>query len=295
MARRGINPNRDTASPRAVGTEWASEAGLAEAERIRDSAMATTLALEETLSPREAERRREVPVTDTSAANPRKARALPPPDAERRMLSSNMQKALNKSKVGWADSLPRTRRAAVSRTVGNPERLGGINAALHSTVGMKSDLPPAVQRRVGEIDRSISEFERTNDREHIVYAVLQAPVDHGSSRAALRDSLERQAARGEDARPLPFDGYIPATHSLGNIQDGNDIVMEIRTRSGAYVGSSDTTPNSDHIIGRGRVLRPVGVHEVSFVRDDGTRGTRRVVQMDDITPTTSDIRSTEGR
>ena len=62
--------------------------------------------------------------------------------------------------------------------------------------------------------------------------------------------------------------------------------MEIRTKSGAYLGTSDTTPDASHLVGRGRVLRPVSVHEVSYVKPDNTRGTRTVVQMDDVTPET---------
>ena len=60
--------------------------------------------------------------------------------------------------------------------------------------------------------------------------------------------------------------------------------MEIRTTSGAYLGTSDTTPDANHIIGRGRVLRPVSVQEAEFTRPDGSQGKRMVVQMEDVTP-----------
>ena len=89
---------------------------------------------------------------------------------------------------------------------------------------------------------------------------------------------------GGENSTLTFDSYIPASHSIGTLRDSPDIVMEIRTKSGAYLGTSDTTPDASHLVGRGRVLRPVSVHEASFVRPDGTRGTRTVVQMDDVTP-----------
>lgn len=287
MGRTTVNPNVDAPpAPHTRGTEWASEAAEAEREEIRGEARATAAAMSETLSEREADARREVPRTITDAANPRKDRALPPPDAERRMLSSNMQKALNKQKVAWSNDLPKTRHAAVTRTVSSQKSLEGVNSALHDSVGVRSELRPATQRRVRELDRSIQDYERGNDRQHVVYSVLKSPKDHGNSRNALRRSLERMSNDPDDDNPrsLTFDGYIPATHSLGNVPEGDDIVMEVRTRSGAYLGSSDTTPNSDHIVGRGRVLRPVGVHEVTYVRPDGSNGTRTVVQMDDVTP-----------
>ena len=163
-----------------------------------------------------------------------------------------------------------------------------MNRELNGVVGMRSDLPPATQRRVREIDRSIQAFERTNEREHIVYTTLKAPKDHGNSRNALRNRLEEmtQNEEGSENSTLTFDSYIPASHSIGTLKDSPDIVMEIRTKSGAYLGTSDTTPDASHLVGRGRVLRPVSVHEVSYVKPDNTRGTRTVVQMDDVTPET---------
>jgi hypothetical protein len=168
------------------------------------------------------------------------------------------------------------------RTVSTAQGLEDVNTALRSTTGRRSDLPPALNRRVSQVDRAIQAYETNNERTHIVYAVLRAPRDHGSSRAAVRRRLE-QMSRRTDNDGMTVDGYIPATHSLGTISDGRDVVMEIRTTSGAYLGTSDTHPDASHILGRGRRLRPVGVAEVTYTRPDGTTGTRTVVQMQDIT------------
>ncbi len=283
MGRNALNPNVEAPPrPHTRATEWSSPILEAEREAVRADNAAASAALSELMPAREADARREVPRLRMDAANPNKARALRGPDVERRMLSSNMKKDLAKSKRGWVETLPKVRRQAVQRVVGSRENLEGINQALNSTVGVKSDLPPAVRRRVEAVDRAISDFERTNEREHIVYSMLMSPRPHGNSRNALRARLLAMS-ESNDAT-LTFDSYIPATHSLGNVAESPDIVMEIRTRSGAYLGSSDTRPDADHIVGRGRTLRPVGVHEVSYVREDGTRGTRTIVQMDDVTP-----------
>lgn len=291
MARKAVNPNVDSPpSPHTRKADWENLTDAAQRDAARGETAATDAALSDTLTSREAAARQEVPRARTDAANPNKSRALPPPNAVRGMLSSNMKKDNNKSKRRWLENLPQTRLQAVSRTMTDRENLEGVNRALHSVVGRRSELTPAIRKRVEGVDRAIGDYERTNERQHLVYAVLKAPYPRASSRTALRNRLAEMAGRGDtkavgdSTRDLTFDGYVPATHSLGTIPDGPDVVMEIRTRSGAYLGTSDTTPNADHIIGRGRVLRPVGVHEVPYIAEDGTRKTRYIVQMDDVTP-----------
>lgn len=291
MARRSsLNPNAAaTPGDYSRASEWSSIEAEADRQDIRADAAAGAAALGETVTQRETDARREVPRTVDTAANPRMSRSFPSASAERPMLSSNRKKSYNKAKVEWDGNLPKTRHASMTRTVGNPERLEGVNNALYGVVGMRSELPPGVRRRVSEIDRSIQDYETNNPRQHIVYATLRAPRDSQGSRDSVQRELGRMTERPDSEAPnqqnsLTFDGYVPSTHSLGNIPDGDDIVMEIRTRSGAYLGSSDTTPNADHLVGRGRVLRPVGMQDVEYVKPNGARGTRRVVQMDDVTP-----------
>lgn len=282
-----VNPNVDTEPEENTrGTEFSTDAAEREREDIREDARTTAAALRENMSERTAEARSEVPRVRTDSINPRKSRRLPSPSAERQMLSSNMKKEYNKTKRGWVEQMPKSHYHAMKRTMSNRQMLESVNRELNGVVGMRSDLPPATQRRVREIDRSIQAFEATNEREHIVYTTLKSPKDHGNSRNALRNRLEAMTKNedGGDDSTLTFDSYIPASHSIGTLKDSPDIVMEIRTKSGAYLGTSDTTPDASHLVGRGRVLRPVSVHEASFVKPDGTRGTRTVVQMDDVTP-----------
>lgn len=282
-----VNPNVDTEPEENTRkVEFSTEAAEREREDIREDARTTAAALRQNMSQRTAEARSEVPRMRTDSINPRKSRRLPSPSAERQMLSSNMKKEYSKTKRGWIEQMPKSHYHAMKRTMSNRQMLEGINRELNGVVGMRSELPPATQRRVREIDRSIQAFEATNQREHIVYTTLKSPKDHGNSRNALRRRLEAMTENrdGEENSTLTFDSYIPASHSIGTLKDSPDIVMEIRTKSGAYLGTSDTTPDASHLMGRGRVLRPVSVHEASFVKPDGTRGTRTVVQMDDVTP-----------
>lgn len=281
-----VNPNVDSAPEEYTRrAEFSTESAEREREDIREDARATATALRENMSERTADARSEVPRTRTDAINPRKSRRLPSPSSERQMLSSNMKKEYNKGKRGWVEVMPKSHYQAMKRTMANRQMLEGVNRQLNSVVGMRSELPPATRRRIGEIDRSIQAFESQNEREHIVYATLKSPKEHGNSRNALRRRLE---AMTEDPNSpdstITFDSYIPASHSVGTLNNGPDIVMEIRTKSGAYLGTSDTTTDASHLVARGRVLRPVSVHDASFVKPDGTRGTRTVVQMDDVTP-----------
>lgn len=284
-----VNPNVDSEPEENTRrTEFSTDSAEREREDIRQDARATAAALRENMSERTAEARSEVPQTRTDAINPRKSRRLPSPSAERQMLSSNMKKEYNKTKRGWVEQMPKSHYQAMKRTMSNRETLESVNRELNGVVGMRSELPPATQRRVREIDRSIQSFESRNEREHIVYTTLKPPKDHGNSRNALRRRLEEMTKGQEPGEStITFDSYIPASHSIGTLNDGPDIVMEIRTKSGSYLGTSDTTPDASHLVGRGRVLRPVSLHEATFVKPDGTRGTRTVVQMDDVTPETN--------
>lgn len=222
---------------------------------------------------------RAVPRTRKDNANPRMNRALPSPDAKRPMTSSRRKKDYSAHKQSWKKNMAGTRARAVRQVLENQQELERVNDALRRVVGNRNALPKWSHELVSRTDRAIQDYERTNEREHIVYATLLSPAASDTSRTRLRQNLERMA-RQEKA--MTFDGYIPATHSMGNISDGQDIVMEIQTRSGAYLGTSDSTPDANHVIGRGRRLQPVNVFEAEYDKPDGTTGKRWVVQMRDV-------------
>lgn len=285
MAERNkLGPNAPTppTAPHSASGEWESEAQSSEAEADRTLNRTDAGALDETMTMQESDARREVPRLRDDAVRPRKMRKFAAPDQPRRMLSSNMKKEYSQTKRAWETKLPKTRRRALDRTMRDTASLEGLNRALRGTHGTKSELPSAVRKRAESVDRTIQDYERTNERQHIVYTTLRAPKDHGNSRNAVMRRLTEMGENPE-SQPLTFDGYVPATHSLGNIENDKDIVLEMRTKSGAYLGTSDTTPNADHIVNRGRSFQVVGAHEVSYAKPDGSTGTRTVVQVDDVT------------
>lgn len=285
MARRnglGSNAPVPPTSSHETQGEWIGEGAAAEAEADRTLNRTDAEALDDMMTMSESDARREVPRLREDSIKPRKMRKLPQPGQERPMLSSNMKKDYSRTKRAWEQSLPKTRRRALDNTMRDSASLEGLNRALRGAHGTKSELPSGVRRRAESVDRAIQDYERTNERQHVVYTTLRAPKDHGNSRNAVLSRLNEMSADSE-SQPLTFDGYVPATHSLGNIENDRDIVLEMRTKSGAYLGTSDTTPNADHIVNRGRSFRVVGVNEATYVKPDGSQGSRTVVQVDDVT------------
>lgn len=262
-----------------TATQWEPE-DLIEAEKAQRAQIAHEDAvLDELLPRRSATAQREVPRTSEDAINPRKDRQLAGPEVLRRPLSSRVKKSYSSAKQQVLKGMSKTRYRRVQQMVSDRERFNDVNTALNLTVGRRSELPENLRRYVDSMDRSISTYEDSNDRTHIVFSTLEAPFDHGSSRAAVRRRLDEMIDTGEGR--LEFDGYIPATHDLSQVPDSHEVVLEIRTRAGMYLGKSDSLPDANHLIGRGHALRPVAKHEVQYQRPDGTRGRRTVYQMED--------------
>lgn len=267
----------------ATGTEFVDADQDAE-DRQRRNATATGDLINDVMLPQQrADAVREVPRTRTESANPRLNRQFPDPSAPRKMLSSRMKKDYSHKKREWEQSTAKVRIKEVNSVVADHEHLEVLNNALRENLGARSQISGGARRRIEALDRAIQDFEAKNDRQHIVYATMLAPADTKESRAEVRDALRTMAQDDSDSAYLAFDGYIPANHSLGNLAHSQDIVMEIQTRSGAYLGTSDSTPDADHIVGRGRRLKPVGVRRVEYVTPDGKTRKRDVVQMVDIT------------
>lgn len=281
----GVNPNASPGPAKHdTKAKFEPQASLDEKQAVRDTASTAAEAMAEQMPMPSVDARREVPRTITDAQNPRFNRQLPAPAAVRKMLSSRMKKDYSVKKNTWVRGMPKTRTDAMRRVMSDPEMLEVANSALREELGMRSQIStPGVRRRIEATDRAIQDFERTNNREHIVYATLMAPEDSGESREQLREALNSMTADSSAAGTMTFDGYIPASHSLGNIENRADIVMEIQTRSGAYLGTSDSTDNADHVVGRGRRLKPLGVHQAEYVAQDGKTRKRWVVQMRDVT------------
>lgn len=267
----------------AAATQWMPKEDIEweEAQRV-DIARQDEL-IDALMPRRSAEAHREVPALNEDSINPRMDRQLPGPGVVRQPLSHSMKKDYNKRKESLFKGMSKTRFKRVERLLSDRERFNQANDALTTALGQQSELPENTRRFVQAMDRACSAYEAENPRTHILYTTLEAPYDHGSSRAAVLRRLQEMV--GEEGGHLSFDGFIPATHSLAEVPDSREIVLEIRTRSGMYVGKSDSLPDANHMIGRGRKLRPVGdgFQEVEFIRPDGTRDKRTVFQVEDIT------------
>lgn len=254
-----------------------------EADRVLNREEASQL--DENMTMQESDARREVPRLRTDSITGKRNATLAKPGELRSMTSSRIQKDLSVTKNKAIRSMPQTRVRTVNGVMHDPDALEGINRDLRVTHGTRSEITPKRRRAVSDIDRTIQTYETQNTRDHIVYTTLRAPNAHGETGAGFQHRLRRAAERDGDAT-MTFDGYIPSTHSAGNITTSDqDIVLEMRTRSGMYLGGSDSTPNSDHLVGRGRTFKIESYQEnVPYVKPDGTRGVHPVVvQLNDIT------------
>lgn len=266
----------------AAATQWMPKEDIDWEEGQREITARQDELIDMLMPRRSAEAHREVPALNEDSINPRMDRQLPGPGVVRQPLSHHMKKDYNKSKESVIRRMSKTRYERVERMISDRTRFNETNEALTEALGRQSELRENTRRFVQSMDRACSTYEAENQRTHILYTTLEAPYDHGASRAALRRRLEEMI--GEEGAHLSFDGYIPATHSLAEVPESREIVLEIRTRSGMYIGKSDSLPDANHLIGRGRKFAPVGqgFQEVEFVRPDGTRDSRLVYQIEDI-------------
>lgn len=291
--RNKLGPNAAVGTPqgRESQAEWVDAPDAAEAEAVRAAARTDAAGLDDSSTMSEADARREVPRLRTDSANARMTVDFVAADAVRPALTSRRQKSLNKTKTTQYQTLPRAQRAqltsATKNIVQSADDLEKLNRTVRNVHGNRFDIEDSrVRQRVERLDRAIQAYERHNEREHLVYSTMRAPKPHGNSLNATLAHLRRDAGDPE-AEPLTFDGYIPSSHAPSAVDaDQHSVVLEIKTRSGQYLGGSDSHPeNADHLVARGRSFKVVGVQEnVPYEKPDGTRGIHRhVVQLEDVT------------
>jgi hypothetical protein len=290
MARKTRTPMEPRASMAdgEVGTraDYVGGDEYSERRNIRDINRDADALFTERLPQRSADAVRMTPRTIEDAANPLMSRTLADETVARKPMTSRRKKDLAKGKREVLVALPKTQHRALATAVGDHRKMEQLNRVLSATAGNPhaEGVPESMQRVFRQTDLAIQAFERHNAREHIVYAPAFAPHDAGSSREAyirrLEDTIENDGT-------LEFDRYIAADHSLSNLESnfGREIVFEIKTRSGAYLGSSDTLPDAVHLLPRGRVLKPTAVlRDVPYTKPDGSTGSwARVVQFEDVT------------
>ena len=224
--------------------------------------------------------------TPAELGDPRMQRRLPAGEDERNPLSARQRNARSKSRRGTQRTVPLVQLRAQRALVTQPDVWRQVNDQLSEQTSDLQALDEKDQEMVRRVDRSIQAYERRNDRGHVLYSNVRMPwYINGQN---LPGFLRRNFSPGSR---VAFDRYTHATHQLhetaGQVHDpdGRVAVFEIETRRGAYLGQSDKVDNTQHLLPRGMELQVAGVNEASYRRTDGSTGTRMVVQLRDVTPT----------
>jgi len=85
---------------------------------------------------------------------------------------------------------------------------------------------------------------------------------------------------------LDFDRFTMTTHTIHQLDSTmteHDIVFEIETDRGMYLGRSDKVDDTAHLLPRGMRFEVVSAGQGRYRRPDGTIGRRMIVQLRDIT------------
>lgn len=218
--------------------------------------------------------------------HPRMERALPQPGEVRRPLSSRQRKDRSITKRAAQDRLSGAQHQAVSSLL-TDSGWRDTGDALSDVVGDAQMLTPAQLRHVQRIDRAIQEYERSNERGHVVYTNVELPPYINSSN--VEGYVKNNLPAG---RHVTFDRYTAGAHCMHEVepdqgQARHTVVMEIQTRRGMYLGGSDSVDRTGHLLPRGIRLQVTGSHIATYQRPDGATGERLVLQMIDTPPTTT--------
>lgn len=216
-------------------------------------------------------------------------RELPHSDEVRTPISARQRRERSKAKNAVYEKTPRTERRAVADLLGDDspgglDRWEGINDSLSAAAGdvHDEDISDGTRRTCQRIDRTIQRYERMNERSHVVYTNLSLP---DLESAGLHATAKKKLAVGE---VLEFDRYTMTAHSMHEIQPEEpadaerQVVLEISTRRGMYLGRSTGSDDTSHLLPRATRYEVVGVHKVVCVAPGGELAERTVVQIRDL-------------
>lgn len=229
------------------------------------------------------DRERAMPrATPAPLGHPLKQRPLPNAGEQRNPLSSRQRKARSVTRRSVTAAMPRTERTTVRRAITDEAQWKAINDDLAEVVGDATQVDDSRRIEVQRIDRAIQRYERESDRGHVIYANLELPpaINHSN----LGGFLHNEFQPGD---VLSFDRYTGAAHTMHQIEPAPGgaermAVLEIQTRRGIYLGTSDSVDNTSHLLPRGVQLEVVGTQLATFRRPDGTAGQRHVIQLRDV-------------
>ena len=225
--------------------------------------------------------------TAADVRDERMRRTLPTAGTKRSPISARQRNDRSKTRRAVAERLPNTQLMAQQRLTTRVEHWSVINNDLSDAIGDIQALPDKEQEQIRRVDRSIQAYEQHNERGHVLYTVARMPPAINASN--FEGFVRNQSTPG---RTVSFDRFTMATHQMHEsvqrtgIQDGSNrhVVFEMETRRGAYLGQSDKTDNTAHVLPRGMDFEVVSVQDVSYTRPDGSSGRQKVVQLRDVTP-----------
>jgi hypothetical protein len=211
--------------------------------------------------------------------NERKRRTLPIPDAIRLPLSSRQRKARSVAKNATQTALPRIGYKAVEALISDPTTWKTTGAALTAARGDAQGLDEHTRSQVQRIDRAIQTAERGNDRGHVVYCAVSVPHSLPEQSANLPRALQPGSR-------IEFDRFTMSTHTIHELDPvvgDREVIFEMETARGMYLGGSDSVDDTSHLLPRGMRWQVVSSHEGRYQRPDGSFGRRNIIQLRDIT------------
>ncbi|MDF3311567.1 hypothetical protein P3H15_42065 [Rhodococcus sp. T2V] len=222
---------------------------------------------------------RAFPRTAVPEVSERKRRELPIPDSIRQAPSSRQRKARSVNKNRAQTQLPKVGYTAVQNLITDPDRWDEVGGALSRARGDAQQLEETMRSQVQRVDRAIQTAERFNDRGHILYAAVRLP------HAAPREAVNLPSTLQPGSR-LEFDRYTGAAHALHELDQTlteRDVVFEIDTGRGMYLGRSDSVDDTAHLLPRGMRFEVISSGPGRYRRPDGWIGEQMIVQLKDIT------------
>ncbi|MCS4255967.1 hypothetical protein M2405_004270 [Rhodococcus erythropolis] len=222
---------------------------------------------------------RAFPRPAVTQVNERRRRTLPIPDAIRLPLSSRQRKARSIAKNAAQDQMPTIGYKATNSLISEPAKWSTIGSALTSARGDAQGLDERTRSQVQRIDRAIQTAERGNDRGHVVYCAVSVPHSLPEQPANLPSALQPGSR-------IEFDRYTMSTHAIHELDPvvgDREVIFEMETPRGMYLGGSDSVDDTSHLLPRGMRWQVVSSHEGRYQRPDGSLGRRNIIQLRDIT------------
>lgn len=168
---------------------------------------------------------------------------------------------------------------AVESLISEPATWKTTGAALTGARGDAQGLDERTRSQVQRIDRAVQTAERGNDRGHVVYCAVSVPHSLPEQPANLPRALQPGSR-------IEFDRFTMATHAIHELDPvvgDREVIFEMETSRGMYLGGSDSVDDTSHLLPRGMRWQVVSSHEGRYQRPDGSLGRRRIIQLRDIT------------